>query len=568
MISERVRSIVDEQGLKVAAVAAAKERLLRVERQKQAGRGGLIEFVRYFWREIEPDVSFQDGWAIQAMALHLEAVSAGAITRLLINISPGACKSLLVNCFWPLWEWSALNRPGLRYLSLSYSSDLTERDNRRMLMIIRSQRFQDLWGHRFKLDKEGEQLVTNDKTGVKMAAGIRGSVTGNRADRVILDDPNSVKDVESKTIREETSRFFREGIGNRLNDMTKSAIVVVQQRSHEADISGIIITEELPYEHLMIPLLYEPDRSAPTCIGWEDPRTEDGECFWPDRYPPEAVADAKAMGEFAFAGQYQQRPDPRGGGLFKREWWNLWALPEEKRDWTEDRLSPIEQLQKRNKYPLLDTIIASVDPAYTERQQNDPSALVILGVHYADDGEPMVLLVDAWQKRLAIHGPDIKREWGEDEDLYISRAKSHWGLVEWIGHSCKRFKVERLLVESRASGISVVQELNRLLYGKKFAIDLINPGKADKVVRANRVQHLFTAGMIWRPERRWAEAVEDEMAAFPRGRHDDYVDAITQGLWYLRQSGYLERRGERQAARQAASERPYNPRDDLPLYEV
>ena len=83
--------------------------------------------------------------------------------------------------------------------------------------------------------------------------------------------------------------MFREGIGNRLNDMTKSAIVVVQQRSHEDDISGIIISDELPYEHLMIPLLYEPDRSAPTSIGWEDPRTEDGECFWPERYPDQAI---------------------------------------------------------------------------------------------------------------------------------------------------------------------------------------------------------------------------------------------------------------------------------------
>ena len=196
MISERVRSLIDEQGLKGAAVLAAREQLLRVERKKQSGPGGLMHFVRYFWREIEPDVEFQDGWAIQAMALHLEAVSAGAITRLLINISPGACKSLICNVFWPLWEWSALNRPGLRYLSLSYSSDLTERDNRRMLAVINSERFQQLWGSRFNLDKQGEQVTTNDKTGVKTAAGIRGSVTGNRADRVILDDPNSVKDVD------------------------------------------------------------------------------------------------------------------------------------------------------------------------------------------------------------------------------------------------------------------------------------------------------------------------------------------------------------------------------------
>ena len=549
-VDPKVDEFVARMGTsKTSHALALQEMLRRTERRLHAAPGGLMRFVRYFWEVIEPDTEFQEGWALEAIALHLEAVAAGAITRLLINVPPGSCKSLLSSVFFPLWCWAALGRPGLRFLALSYTSSLTERDNRKMLHIIRSEKFQALYGRFFSMTKEGVELIVTDKTGQKQASSVGGTVTGARADIVILDDPNSIKEVESEVVRTETARFFREALSNRLNHMTKSAIVVIQQRSHEEDISGVILSEGLPYDHLCIPMLYEQGRTLPTVIGWQDPRTEEGECFWPERFPEPAVAEAKRMGDYAFAGQYQQRPSPRGGGIFKVEWWQDWEPAD-------------------GKYPPIEFIIASADTAYTDKKQNDPTAMVILGVNFDDDGNPRVFLLDAWRRHLQLHGPDIPREMGERYDDYVRRAKDQWGLVEWIGHSCKRWKVSRLLIEGKASGLSVAQEMARMMYHKSFAIDLINPGRADKVARATRVQPIFAAGQVWRPMRAFADMVVDEMASFPRGKHDDLTDAMTQALWWLRENNWLERREERAFAERQYAKPVENYNNNTPLYPV
>jgi len=485
-----------------ALAAALHEKRLRKLREDHAA--SLMAFVRYFWGVLEPDAKFQEGWALEAMALHLEAVADGIITRLLINVPPGSCKSLLTSVYFPLWLWSACARPGVRFLALSYAANLTERDNRKILDIIRSEKFQELYGHEFKMTKTGEELIQNDRTGIKQASSIRGTVTGARADIVILDDPNSIKEIESDTVRKETARFFLEALSNRINNMTKSAIIVIQQRCHEDDISGVILSNELPYVHLYIPLLYEEGRGCETVLGWKDPRTTEGECFWDSRFPPESIASFEAMGEFAFAGQYQQRPEPRGGGIFKREYWNSWE-PED------------------GMFPAFEYIIASLDPAYTDNQQNDPSGFVILGLNIQDNGHPRVFLINAWRKHLVLRGPKIARWPGESEASYLARAQPAWGLIEWITYSCRRFKVDKLLVEAKASGITVVQELERLLFDQQFGIELVNPGRADKTVRALRVEPLFAADMVWRPIRKWSDMVVDEMAAFPRGSFDDCV---------------------------------------------
>lgn len=529
--------------------AALSELKLRLERDRQAQPGGLMHFVRYFWHVLEPNREFVDGWPLEAMALHLEAVTYGRITRLLINVPPGSMKSLLVNVFWPAWEW-AVHNAGLRYISFSYSSLLTERDNQRLMDLIESREYQAMYGRAFTLRSKGVTKVSNDRHGWKFASSVRGTGTGERGDRVLLDDPHNIKEGESQVIREETVRWFREAMSNRLNHMTKSAIIVIMQRVHEDDVSGVIIGEDLPYDHLMIPLFYEPGRVGPTSIGWSDPRTEEGENYWPERVPPEGVAEILKMGEFAVAAQYQQRPEPRGGGIFKRDWWNMWE-PEDGR------------------YPQFDMIIGSCDPAYTKKEGNDPSAFVVLGVNYLPDGSPRVFLIAAWRKYLSLHGPKVERELGEPIEAFDARRKEQWGLVEWIAYTCKRFKVDVLLVEAKASGISVVQELQRLMFQQTFGVEFVNPGRADKTVRANRVQHLFSAGMIWRPERQWAAMVEDEMAAFnpvkKTSKYDDLTDAMTQGLWWLRERRYLERKEELAAANVIPEGIP---RDDRPLYEM
>jgi hypothetical protein len=144
-----------EERLKRLASATHRYKLLEA-REKQAQENGLIEFVKYFWHVLEPATELVEGWVLEAIAEHLEAITFGDLTRLLVNVSPGFCKSLMLNCFWPAWEWGPMNQPHQRYVCFSYTSSLTERDNSRFRDLIRSPEYTELWGDRFSLREDGK----------------------------------------------------------------------------------------------------------------------------------------------------------------------------------------------------------------------------------------------------------------------------------------------------------------------------------------------------------------------------------------------------------------------------
>jgi predicted phage terminase large subunit-like protein len=289
---------------------------------------------------------------------------------------------------------------------------------------------------------------------------------------------------------------------------------------------------------------YEADRSFITNIGWEDPRKTEGELLWPDRFGDKEVLNLeRSLGPFMAAGQLQQRPEPAGGGVIKREWWQLW----------EERA-----------YPPMDFIVASLDTAYTIKTNNDYSALTVWGVFSNDDravasrfldgeGRPMyidrhyssgvakVMLMYAWQERLEFHD-----------------------LVEKVASTCKSLKVDKLLVENKAAGISVAQELRRLYGNEGFAVQLSDPKSMDKLARLYSVQHLFAEKMIYAPDKEWAEQVIMQVGQFPKGKHDDLVDTVSMSIRHLRDVGLLTRGVEYSEA--VEQSKAYMGGKDVPLY--
>ena len=537
---------------------ALDEKLAAKQRKEFAAPGGLIKFVKHFWDVLEPDTPFQDGWAIQAMAQHLEATASGKITRLLINVPPGACKSLLSSVFFPAWVWGALKRPGARFLCISYAAALPERDNRKMISLLLSPKFRRLYGNDFKLTKAGEELIENDRTGFKQAAGIGGTITGRRGDFLLYDDPNNIIDIESEVIRETAARNFREAASNRLNDLTRSAIIVIQQRSHEDDVSGAILDDEKPFVHLCIPLLFE-DPGCETYVGdklfWRDPRKQDGECFWPKRYPPSAIDEAMDMGPFAFAGQYQQSPEPRGGGILKREFWMPWTEAD---------------------YPKCDFILASLDPAFTTKEENDYSGFTIWGAFLTKEGFRAVMLLHAARLRLGIVGPDIWNEPGETYGEWRRRTKHTWGLCETIHDACITHKVDELWIENKGPGLSVIQTMDQQFRRRRYGVKPFDPKRLDKSARMRRVEPEFAKGMVYAPFDKdsngdpvmplaWAEMVIKECSVAPRGRYDDLTDSTTAAIYIIRQLGWLEHR-EDQFLRKEEMGRNY--RQPKPLYNI
>lgn len=294
-----------------------------VDGSKERAEGSLLEFVRLMWPVLEPRQKFVEGWALQAIVDHLEAVSAGRIRDLLINVPPGCMKSLLCNVFWPAWEWGPKNRPDLRIVSASYADHLSIRDNEKFSRLVNHEAYRRRWGDRFELVKDASFKVENDRTGFKSATHV-GGATGERGDRLVIDDPHNVQEAESDAMREHARLWFAEVATTRINDAS-SATVVIMQRLHEGDISGLIVDEKMGFEHLCLPMKFEAgEGKRQTAIGFVDPRKQEGELLWPERFPDSEVERAvkrlsSVGGEFAVAGQHQQRPITRGGGMFRNE---------------------------------------------------------------------------------------------------------------------------------------------------------------------------------------------------------------------------------------------------------
>jgi len=397
--------------------------------------------------------------------------------------------------------------------------------------------------------------VHNTRTGWKLASSVGGVGTGERGDRILLDDPHNVKDAESETVRNETTRWFRESLSSRFNN-AQTAFVVIMQRVHEYDVSGVILSpqengETMGYCNLMIPMLYDSERATAgeeNEIGWTDPRHSDdpeecdGELAWPDRFSAETCADLEtALGPYAWAGQYQQAPAPRGGGLFKREWWQLWDSVD-------------------GKFPHCDFVLASLDGAFTEDEENDPSALTIWGTFVNERRQRRIVLLNAWRRHLKFSGPKVDRlrdsttidgrlhpaDFVHPEmdanvvrhrnALYRARCMQNWGLVEHVADSCRRFNVNVLLIEGAASGRAAADELVSRHAQEGWGRMVIVP-KGDKFARAQAAQPVFSQLMVYAPDRQWAEDVIQEMAVFPKGKYDDLTDSTTQAINYLRSIG-------------------------------
>jgi phage terminase large subunit-like protein len=513
-------------------------------------RNSLVNFVEEAWPILEPRMAFVKGPLVEAICEHLEAVSAGLITRLLINVPPGSAKSLLVSVLWPSWEWGPRGLTSYRYISSSFAESACVRDVRKMRMLVTSDWYQRHWPH-VELTRGGELSFENSMTGTRDGVAFS-SLTSRRGDRLILDDPHSVEKAESPNDREKATRRFRESAVNRLNDQARSAIVVVMQRLHEADISGVIMEYMPDYCLLVLPMEYESSRHCETSIGFSDWRRSEGELLFPARWGRQEVENLKRdMDKFAWAGQYQQRPAPRGGGLFPYGGWEYWH-----------RGIALTFGRNESQYPDMDVILGSLDPAYGEKQEADFSAFIVLGLWTNHRGVQQAMLMACWQKRLALND-----------------------LVEEVIKSCRKLKVDRLLIELKASGISVAQEISRLTRDEEFAVQRIDPGNMDKVSRANALSHLWgeeqadgsvRKGVIWCPAqtqsngavwpRDWAELCMSQCASFPKGKFDDIVDALCQALKWCRDRGLLKKSTEVQAEEYA--ELMASPLPPQPLYPI
>lgn len=474
----------------------ATEELERTRREAEAIRARcetLAGFVKEAWPVIEPGTPLRWNWHMQAMCDHLEAVSRGLIGPWgIINVPPGSSKSTLVAVLWQAWEWGPLGRRHLRYVSTSFEEGNVTRDTRKCRDLMKSEWYQTLWPE-VVLVRSGETSFANGDTGSREGVAFS-SITGKRGDRVVIDDPHSLKGAESEAERTATIRLFLEGGLNRSNDAMTSAMIVVMQRLHTNDLTGALLARDLGFWHLMIPMEFEPERRCVTPLvtregkNWADPRSYVGELMDPGRFPKEAADRQKQAGDYAWAGQYQQRPGPRGGGLFKVQ--EDWALSREEGGRIVESIPPGGQTvggwdfagSKRKTSPFtvrvkMTRVGGDYFIGHVARRRTDPTEL-----------DRMV------------------------EDTVVDDGFSTF---------------QSLPQDPGQAGKAQKWALAEKLAGYEFEI---TPETGEKQTRAEPFAAQWGAGRVFLLRGDWNETYVDELRGFPTGTYKDQVDASSRAF--------------------------------------
>ncbi len=420
---------------------------------------------------------------MEAICAHLEAISRGEfalrgmLPYVIFNVPPGSSKSLLVSVLWQAWEWGPMKMAHTRWLTTSYSDTPVSRDSRKARDLMRTDWYQTLWPH-VRLTRTGETDFSNTAKGERKGAAF-GSLTSQRGDRFILDDPHSTETAESAVQRASTIRKFREGALNRLNDQQRSAFVIIMQRLHFEDITGVALKLGIGFTHVCYPMEYEAARRTDT-PWFKDPRQTEGELLDPTRFPESICKVLQVgLGSYGWAGQYQQRPSPRDGGLFKRSWFD-------------------GKIIRPSAVPPGTRWVRHWDLAATAATTAARTAGVKMG--RTTDGRIIV----AHSATAQIEGAEVRK---------LIKATAE--------------------VDGRQVEISLPQDPGQA--GKTQAKDMIAmlagyvaraiPESGDKVTRAEPFSAQCEAGNVFLVEGPWNEPYLDELCLFPGGSYADQVDA-------------------------------------------
>jgi predicted phage terminase large subunit-like protein len=449
-------------------------------------RGDLAGFAHLAFRALHPKTPFLMNWHIEVIASRLAAVRDGRIQRLVINLPPRHLKSLLASVAFPAWVLG--HEPSAEILCVSYAHDLAAKWSRDCRRIVASRWYRWLFPTRLAPAKQAIGEFETTARGCRLAAGTGGVLTGRGADLIVIDDPLKPEEALSDARRSSANEWYDHTLYSRLNDKGKSAIVLVMHRLHEDDLTGHVLAQE-EWEVVRFPAIAEADERhvIDTVRGPQLFARRPGEALHPSREPLDMLARIRrTIGEYNFAGQYQQMPAPLGGGMVKPDWFRRYR-PEE--------------------LPAaFDRVVQSWDTANKASELNDFSVCTSWGVKGRD-----LYLLEVWRRRLDY--PQLKRA---VFDRHI------------------RWRPDVVLIEDRASGTQLIQEL---VADGLWAVARYQP-QADKVMRMHAQTAAIENGFVHLPQQApWLAEYLHELAVFPNGRFDDQVDATAQFLDWCKISG-------------------------------
>jgi len=457
--------------------------------------------------DLNAGTTYLPSWYIEVMAAKLQGVREGRFRRLIVNIPPRHLKSLAASTALPAWLLG--HDPTLAIINVTYGQELSEKFARDCRAVMTSGWYRGLFPTRLASARAALQELTTTRGGSRMATSVGGVLTGRGADVILIDDPVKPSDAMSEARRTAANEWFDGTLYSRLNDKTEGSIVVVMQRLHEDDLVGHVLKRE-GWEVLSFPAIAEVDEEhvIETPFGTKRFRRQAGEALHPERESLETLAGIRTtIGEYNFAGQYQQTPAPAGGGMVKEAWFRRYR-----------------QSDRPDKF---DRIVQSWDTANKPSELADYSVCTTWGLR-----GPNFYLLNVLRKKLSF--PDLKRAVVDQDRL---------------------FHPEAVLIEDKASGTQLIQDL---IEGGLSRVKGCKP-EGDKIMRLHAQTATIENGFVYLPEEaHWLADYISELTMFPAGRHDDQVDSTAQALAWTKIrpacTGFLEYM--RQEAEEARGMRP------------
>lgn len=446
----------------------------------------LASFIGRAFMELHPGATLAMNWHIPLIADRLMAVARGDIKRLIINIPPRNLKSICASVAFPAWLLG--NHPEKRIICASYAQELALKlasDSKAVMSA-------DWYERAFPEMKFSSRTAVHDfvttMNGGRLAVSTGGGITGRGADILIIDDPLKPDEAPSEKLRTAANSWLDQTARSRLNDKKNGAIVIIMQRLHMDDMVGHVLVTDENWEVLSLPAIAETNETH----AWNDAfggtyeaSRIAGEALHPERESVETLmALRNTMTEYAYFAQYQQQPVPEGGFLIKEHW--------------------LHYYQKTDLPTKFDWIVQSWDTASKPTDTADYSVGITFGMY-----------------RQQIYVLDVVRV---KEDFPT--------LKQTIVREKHRYTPHQILIEEAASGIGLIQELKN---AGIYQVIGIKPDK-DKQSRLLGVTPMLESGKVKLPEQTiWLAEFRRELLSFPSAKHDDQVDALTQGLSHMRE---------------------------------
>jgi predicted phage terminase large subunit-like protein len=449
-------------------------------------RNDFYTFAKRAFLELNPQVLFIENLYIEFVAAALEACRRGKIRRLIINLPPRSLKSHLASIAFPAFLLG--HDPSAEIICASYGQSLADKLSLDCRNLMNSRFYRRTFPTRLAPYKQSLQEFATSQKGSRLATSVQGVLTGRGAGYLILDDVLRPDEALSESQRKAVNDWYDHTLYSRLNNK-QTGCIIIMQRLHEDDLVGHVLEQE-DWEVLRLPAIAEEDEAyeIESIFGSKIFYRVAGEVLDPIREPLHVLDRIrKSIGSYNFAGQYQQSPSPLGGGMVKQEWFQ--------------RYTPGAEPRK------FDLVIQSWDTANKDTELADPSVCTTWGKR-----GNRIYLLNVYCRR--VDYPDLKRA---------------------IKEQRARFPPDVILIEDKASGTQLVQELIREgVYGVTRYVP-----KDHKIMRLHSVTSVIENGYVYLPtEASWLDSYLREMLTFPKGKNDDQVDSTSQALDWIKQGNH------------------------------